>query len=577
VSVDLARDLYLLVAVLGLSLPVTYAGMPVLGQGAFVAVGAFGVALLGPLGLGLPLGIAVLAAIALAAAAGWLVAGAAARLEGAALGLATWALAWLVAAVLVAFPSLSGGAQGLVRPSPAHLVSPTMGLDLVLLPVSHVIIAGVAALLLLAAMWRLESGPAGLDLAALRENPHVAAAVGIPVAARRRSVMAVAAGVAGFAGAGLLTVTGVVAPGDVSPLLSLQLLVAVLAVPLPRWWAPLVGAAVVGLGLTLADRVAEAAGADPERARGLTTAVVLVLVLVLRDRWHGARRMWSPERAAEPPSRSVSNSSGPAHFRGAGPEEVPDGPLLEARGLAVSFGGVRALDGVDLDLAPGRVHALIGPNGSGKSTLLRVLAGSQPAHAGSVVVGGAPAPRGLTRRVLGGVVRTPQHTVLVPGLTVSQQVAVGARGGQPRRAATLRHLVATPSAAAERADRDRAARSALLATGLQDRVDAGPATLAVGEQRLLQIARALATGARVLLLDEPAAGMTADERQRLVGVLRALAGNGRAVLLVEHDMALVGRSADTVTVLDQGRVVASGTPAQVRADPGVQRAYLGEE
>ncbi|MDX6273836.1 MAG: branched-chain amino acid transport system ATP-binding protein, partial [Frankiales bacterium] len=120
-------------------------------------------------------------------------------------------------------------------------------------------------------------------------------------------------------------------------------------------------------------------------------------------------------------------------------------------------------------------------------------------------------------------------------------------------------------------------RSALLATGLEDRVDAGPATLAVGEQRLLQIARALATGARVLLLDEPAAGMTADERQRLVGVLRALAGNGLAVLLVEHDMALVGRSADTVTVLDQGRVVASGTPAQVRADPGVQRAYLGEE
>jgi ABC-type branched-subunit amino acid transport system ATPase component len=127
------------------------------------------------------------------------------------------------------------------------------------------------------------------------------------------------------------------------------------------------------------------------------------------------------------------------------------------------------------------------------------------------------------------------------------------------------------------AARQRLARTAATTADLGDRADALPPTLAVGEQRLLQIARALATRPRVVLLDEPAAGMTAGEREQLVRVLRRLAGNGLAVLLVEHDMALVGRAADVVTVLDQGRVVASGTPSQVRADVRVQRAYLGEE
>ena len=117
--------------------------------------------------------------------------------------------------------------------------------------------------------------------------------------------------------------------------------------------------------------------------------------------------------------------------------------------------------------------------------------------------------------------------------------------------------------------------AALRRTGLTHVADADPATLTVGEQRLLQVARAVATGASVLLLDEPAAGTTAGERARLVEVLRGLAGAGLAVLLVEHDMRLVGAVADRVTVLSAGRRLASGRPAQVRADPAVQRAYLG--
>jgi ABC-type branched-subunit amino acid transport system ATPase component len=145
------------------------------------------------------------------------------------------------------------------------------------------------------------------------------------------------------------------------------------------------------------------------------------------------------------------------------------------------------------------------------------------------------------------------------------------------RGAVVRHLVGTPTAAASQRALERTADAALETTGLQRHGAVSAATLPTGDQRLLQVARVVATGAQVLLLDEPAAGMTQAERERLVGVLRRMAGNGAAVLLVEHDMALVGRSADVVTVLDAGRVVASGTPAEVRADPAVQRAYLGEE
>jgi branched-chain amino acid transport system permease protein len=137
----------------------------------------------------------------------------------------------------------------------------------------------------------------------------------------------------------------------------------------------------------------------------------------------------------------------------------------------------------------------------------------------------------------------------------------------------VRHLLATPSSRAPVLD--RAVDAALRETGLEHLRGADPTRLRMGDQRLLQVARAVATGARVLLLDEPAAGMTSDERQRLRHVLRGLAGNGRAVLLVEHDMRLVGEVSDVVTVLDAGRVIATGPAAEVRADPAVRRAYLG--
>jgi ABC-type branched-subunit amino acid transport system ATPase component len=252
--------------------------------------------------------------------------------------------------------------------------------------------------------------------------------------------------------------------------------------------------------------------------------------------------------------------------------------LLRADDIALSYDGLRALDGVGIELCGGEVHALIGPNGSGKSSLVKVLSGELAPAGGTVHVGGRPhVARAPQERVLVGVAASPQRTALLPRTSPERQVAIGVRGGSRPRHAVVRHLLATPSSGVAASRSATRVEATLRETRLTAVAAADPAELTVGEQRLLQIARALGTGASVLLLDEPAAGMSAEERTTLRHVLRRLAGNGIGVLLVEHDMRLVNAVADRLTVLDGGRVIASGRPDEVRADPAVRRAYLGAE
>ncbi|HWL37386.1 MAG TPA: ATP-binding cassette domain-containing protein, partial [Frankiaceae bacterium] len=226
--------------------------------------------------------------------------------------------------------------------------------------------------------------------------------------------------------------------------------------------------------------------------------------------------------------------------------------------------------GAGLALRAGEVHALIGPNGSGKTTLLRVLAGAVAPDAGRIVANGRDVTElGQPARVRAGVARTFQDTVLFPELTVRQHAEVGSRALVP--AGTWRPLLGVPSAR-----RDWMTVRALASEHLADLdPDALPSALPYGEQRILQVLRAAATGAACLLLDEPAAGMSAAETARLAALLRDLAGNGHAVLVVEHNVRFVAAVADTATVLASGRVLAQGTVDEVRADPAVREAYLG--
>jgi branched-chain amino acid transport system ATP-binding protein len=237
---------------------------------------------------------------------------------------------------------------------------------------------------------------------------------------------------------------------------------------------------------------------------------------------------------------------------------------LEVEGISVRFGGLAALSEVSLTAPEGAITGLIGPNGAGKTTLFNVVTGMQRSDAGTVRLDGRDL-HGLSsyRRARRGLGRTFQRLELFGTLSVAENIGVAAsiahRGfvrARSRKIAEIRE---------ELLDRLR------LAPVANDRAD----TLPTGTGRLLELARALATKPRVLLLDEPAAGQDTDETERFSGVLRNLANNGLAILLVEHDMDLVMNVCDTVVVLDYGRIICTGTPATVRADPEVQVAYLG--
>jgi ABC-type branched-subunit amino acid transport system ATPase component/ABC-type branched-subunit amino acid transport system permease subunit len=568
----LAGDLYLLVAAYGLALPVSYAGLPVLGQGAFVAVGAFGTLLLAAHGT--PLLVAVVAAAAIAAVAGYLMGFAATRLAGASLALGTWAVAWLAYVVLVQFPRVSGGSQGLTHASPARLVSPSLGLAITLHPWVHVVTAAFICVVMAVVLWHSASGPWGLDWAALRTGPTLADSLGVPVQRRRRALLAASGALGAVGGAGTAILVGVAAPADYSPLLSLQLFVAVLIGGTATWWGPVVGVALLAVLPSTADNLASAVGADELRVRAVLTAALLVIALLLRrPAAKVVRRLTARWRQA---STTTYDDETPPVAQ----QDVPRGEVvLQLTEIEARYSGVTALSDVTVSVRAGEVHALVGPNGSGKSTVLRVATGVlEPAHGSVTTSDGRPAPRpgAAAPRVAAGVVRTVQHTALLGDLPAGVQTAVGARAQERLAFAGLRHLVVSPAARQLTRTRQLVAAGALTAVDLPG-VTAQPADqLDSADQRLLQVARAVATGAPALLLDEPAAGMAATDRRRLARVLRRLADDGYGVLFVEHDMALVGAVADRVTVLDAGRVIATGTFTEIQQNPAVRAAYLGE-
>ncbi len=245
-------------------------------------------------------------------------------------------------------------------------------------------------------------------------------------------------------------------------------------------------------------------------------------------------------------------------------------PLLCTDGLIKRFGGLVATDTVSIDVRPGEIHALIGPNGAGKTTLVSQLTGSLAPDAGTIHFAGRDVTRLPTHaRVRLGLARSFQITSVLREFTALENVALAV---QAHAGHSFRFL-----ADARRDERLRGpARLGLEAVGLGARAETLAATLSHGEQRQLEIAMALAGDPKLLLLDEPMAGMGGEESQRMIGFLRVLKSK-RAMLLIEHDMDAVFQLADRITVLVYGRAIASGTPGEIRANAEVRQAYLGEE
>jgi ABC-type branched-subunit amino acid transport system ATPase component/ABC-type branched-subunit amino acid transport system permease subunit len=560
VHVDsLANGFYLALAATGLWITVGLAGMPSLGQGAFMGIGAFTVALL-TAKAGWPAIPATLVGVVAAGAAGILAGVGVVRLRPVFIAVTTWILTWTVTLFLLAFRSVSGGAQGIVVPSGLS-VDAHYEVALALLAITIVLGASLA-----------RTG-AGIELRAARQVPAAAAALGVATARRRLGAFVASAAVGGLAGGLAVQLAGVADAGEYGPYLSFRLLVAVLIGGVASAFGPAAGVAGLALVTGAAGVLGAVEGVDSARFDPMLAALLLLAVLalggegivpLLRSLVPWPRREF--ERRESPLAATPRRSPAPAE---------PPAPLLVADSLTKRFGNVVGVDAVSLELAPGEVCALVGPNGSGKTTVLRLLAGVYPPDAGTVVFDGVDfadtPPRGRARQ---GLVRTLQGSAAFGELTVLENLIVGA-GLRRVHGGALRAAFATPLARSEDAETRAAARAALSDVGLTWAADARAGELAGPEQRLLAVAAALATRPRAVLLDEPSAGASLADVRRLDALLADLRERGVAVLLVEHNLRLVRAVADRVIVMAAGAVIAAGSPQAVSADPDVRTAYLG--
>ena len=594
------------ILLIGLDITVGYLGQINLAQAAFLGLGAYSAALAVT-----KLGCGILTALAVAAAVGCLFGALlsfpALRLEGPQFALSTLSFMALTTTVLNEWESLTGGAQGLQVPRPPLFGAVLQARGFYWLCLFLLVLVWIAMRNLLSSQW-------GRAFEALRDSPIATDAMGIGTLRHKAAAFTLGSGLGGLAGGLYAFNFQYLQPQVFVYELMVILLLGVVLGGRKSLWGAFVGAAIIVLlPNLLSNRVlfqafsgtgfllASAAGvrglsrkttrpfqalapvvamgmlvvggfltANTEDWRKAIFALMLFAVMVgLPEGLMGfaARFLTRLFRIAPPELPEPSELDQVLARR-----EVYGRPLLELVNLKHYFGGVRAIDGVTLAVRSGEIHGLIGPNGSGKSTLVNVVSGLYTQTSGEVLLHGRPLVQGsLLKVALRGVARTFQNLQLFSELSALDNVMVAMKGIYPSPLPLV--LLGLTRGSERRAQADSLALLEMVGLGEVSRVPAKD--LPYGAQRFLEIARALARRPDLLILDEPAAGLSQPDVARLLEIIRRVHERGITIILIEHHMAVVSELCDTVTVLDYGKVIAEGRPDEVKRDPKVIVAYLG--
>ena len=534
---------------IGLNVLMGLTGQVSLGQVGFYAIGAYTMALL-TTRLGISFWLAWPAAALLAAACGALLALPAVRVKGPYLAMVTIAFGFVVENSIVELRSLTGGQNGIMGIRAPALGSFVQGERAV--AVIAVLTVGVA----LAGFVWLSRGTWGAAMRAVRDSETAAESVGLNPVLIKTTAFAVSALCAGAAGALFAPLSGMITPHTFGFGQSILFVLVLMLGGTGTVMGPIAGALVVGLLPELLSSL--------EEYRLLFFGALLLIVLWVAPTgivgfWQSLRQRWWSQ-APQTETRLAAVAVALAER-----VRMP----MSAQGLGKQFGGVNAVSDLSFTAASAGVTSLIGPNGAGKSTALNMLSGFYVPTLGSFALGShvlaGQSAMQIARR---GVARTYQTSLLFNTLSVADNVLLAMCRGKLGGLLGSAHL---RSAAAR-----KRAHALLNYCGYQGRLDEPAANLAHVDRRLVEIARALALDPDALLLDEPAAGLSREDKASLATLLRRIADAGITVLLVEHDMTLVMDISDHIVVLDAGQRLALGTPAEVQSNPAVRQAYLGE-